>query len=142
MDLLIDLIIYLIKQATKASETRAPGPSGQRPVQPPPLSARQVQAMQRTLAVQAQRTRPAAAAAPSRARGVARGPATWAQPAVRAAVPPVNQPPVPRITAEPAAPRRPQPPTRAIPGLKLPFLLGEVLAPPVGLREEEVGGYC
>jgi hypothetical protein len=134
MDLLIDLIIYLIKQAAKASENRAPGAAKPGMVRPPPLTPQQVEAVQRTLAAQAARTRPAAAA--PKARGVARGPASWSQPAVRAAVPPVNQPPVPLITSEPTAPRPRACAPRAIPGLKLPFLLGEVLAPPVTLREE------
>jgi hypothetical protein len=138
MDLLIDLIIMLIKQATKASENRAPGAGKRHLAQPPPLVAQRVLAMQRTLAAQAARTRPAAA---PKARGVTRGPASWSQPAVRAAVPPVNQPPVPLIKPEPTAPRRPAPAARAIPGLKLPFLLGEVLALPVALREEQVGGH-
>lgn len=139
MDLLIDLIVYLIKQAAKASENRAPVATRPGVARPPAAVARQIQTMQRTLAAQTARARPAGVA--TKARGVTRGPASWAQPAVRAAVPPVNQPPVPTITAEPSAPRRPAPPARAIPGLRLPFLLGEVLAPPVALREEEVGGY-
>ena len=133
MDVLIDLIIYLIKQAA-AGEKRSAGPKGGRPGQPPRMTpAQQLQTMQRTLAAQAARTRPAPT---PRGAAATRGPRSWAQPAVRAAVPPVNQPAVPMITPDAAAPRRPVTPARAIPGLKLPFLLGEVLSQPVSMRED------
>ena len=132
MDILIDLIIYLIKQAGKSGDARRGVPPplpAQRVAQPLPPQA---QSMQRALAAQAARTRPATARA-----GATRGaPASWAQPAVRAAAPPVNQPPVATITPDAGSPRRPAASSRAIPGLKLPFLLGEVLSRPVALRDE------
>lgn len=130
MDVLIDLIIFLIKQASKSRE-----PAVGRQVQPPRIvapSAAQVQAMQRTLAAQQARTRPLA-------KPAGRGPASWAQPGVRAAVPPVRQPPVPAITSAEAVIVPPRPAPAGIPGLKLPFLLGEVLSHPVALQMEEHG---
>lgn len=131
MDILIDLIIYLIKQASQSRETSVPR-QAQRP-RPVAASPAQVQAMQRMLAAQQARTKPA----PQRA---GRGPASWAQPGVRAAVPPVRQAPVPAITPAPAAIQPPRRAPAGIPGLKLPFLLGEVLSHPVSLRPEEHGG--
>ena len=128
MDILIDLIIYLIKQAAKSSGGSTVRPvQAPRPVAPP---AAQVQAMQRTLAAQQARTR----AAPKRGT---KGPTSWAQPGVRAVVPPVKQPPVPVITPAEAVVVPPRPAPSGIPGLKLPFLLGEVLSQPVSLRDEE-----
>ena len=134
MDVLIDLIIFLIKQASKAGEKRAPATT-KRPLATAQVAAQQIQAMQKTMAVQAARTRPA----PKQA---SRGPASWAQPGVRSAVAPVNQPPVPPIGPDPDAISRPKPPSRSIPGLKLPFLLGEVLSAPVAFREDLHGGLC
>lgn len=131
MDILIDLIIYLIKQAAKSSGGPTVRPAqAQRPAAAP---AAQVQSMQRTLAAQQARTRPA-----PKQRG--RGPASWAQPGVRAAVPPVKQPPVPAITPSDAQVVPPRPAPAGIPGLKLPFLLGEVLSQPVSFRDEGHGG--
>lgn len=131
MDILIDLIVALIRQAAKSRETSVPR-QVPAPRQVAPTAA-QVQAMQRTLAAQQARTRPA----PQRA---ARGPASWAQPGVRAVVPPVRQPAVPAITPTDIVlpPRQTAP--AGIPGLKLPFLLGEVLSQPISLRPEEHGG--
>jgi hypothetical protein len=129
MDVLIDLIIYLIKAAAKSREASVPRPLVQRQVSP---TAQQIQAIQQTLAAQQARTKPAP--------GRARGPASWAQPGVRAAVPPVRQPPVPAITPSAAAIVPAPRPSAGIPGLKLPFLLGEVLSEPVSLRPEARGG--
>jgi len=134
MDVLIDLIVFLIKQASKASEKRAPV-TVKRPVPTSQAPAQQIQAMQKAMAVQAARTRPA----PTQA---SRGPASWAQPGVRSAVAPVNQPPVPPIGPDPDAISRPKPPPTSIPGLKLPFLLGEVLSSPAAFREDLHGGFC
>ena len=131
MDILIDLIIFLIKQATKPRPPGMVPPRLQSP-QPPTALAEQIRAMQKTIASQQARTRPRGAR-----QAAGRGPVSWSQPGVTAAVPPVSQRPVPPITRDPVAPRpRPSPKTQ-IPGLRLPFLLGEILAPPVALREEE-----
>lgn len=131
MDILIDLIIYLIKQAAKSGGKPPVRPvQASRPVVAPPA---QVQAMQKTLAAQQARTR----AAPKQSR---RGPTSWAQPDVRVAVPPVKQPAVLAITPGKARVAPPRPKPSGIPGLKLPFLLGEVLSQPVSLRDEEHGG--
>jgi hypothetical protein len=130
MDVLIDLIIYLIKAAAKSREASAPRPAVGRQVAPTP---QQIEAIQRTLAAQQARTK---AAAPRPGRG----PASWAQPGPRAAVPPVRQPPVPAITPAAAKVVPPRPAPAGIPGLKLPFLLGEVLSEPVSLRPHAHGG--
>ena len=129
MDVLIDLIIYLIKAAAKSRETTAP-PAVRRQAA---ATAPQVLAIQRTLAAQQARTK----AAPARA---GRGPASWSQPGIRAAMPPVRQPPVPPITPAAVAIVPPRPAPAGIPGLKLPFVLGEVLSEPVSLRPQAHGG--
>lgn len=129
MDLLIDLLVLLIKAATKSRAPAVPLPRPQEAA----AAQQQIQQMQRTLAAQQARTRPAP-------RQAGRGPASWAQPDVRAAVPPVNQPPVPAIRSDSDFIGRPQPPPRGIPGLKIPFLLGEVLSSPVAFREDFHGG--
>ena len=123
MDLLIDLIIMLIKQATKPRQpTVVPTPQMERQRQA--ALAQQVQTMQRTMAAQQARTRAKPPGAPRAA-------------AVRSA-PPVVQRNLSAIGDDLPAPRRASAAATRIPGLKIPFLLGEVLAKPVALQDEEM----
>lgn len=131
MDILIDLIVMLIKAVAKSRESAAPKPLPH--ARPAVATPQQIQTVQRTLAAQQARTRPAGKRPGS-------GPASWAQPGVRAAVPPVQQPPVPALFPAEATIAPPRKAPAGIPGLKVPFLLGEVLSSPVAYREESHGG--
>jgi hypothetical protein len=128
MDILIDLIIYLIKQASKPRAPSIVPASPQEKQRRTTAVAKQVQTMQKTVAVQQSRTRPAV-------RPPGAGPASWAQPGVRAVVQPVIRSVVSPIADAPLS--RPKQPATRIPGLKLPFLLGEILGPPVAFRDTE-----
>ena len=134
MDLLIDLIVLLIKQATKPRAPTILPPTPQESQRQKEVVARRMQAMRTTLSAQQARTRPAPQR-PGAARPGSAGPASWAQPGVRAVVQPVVRTVVASITDAPLA--RPPVAATRIPGMKLPFLLGEVLGPPVALREPE-----
>jgi hypothetical protein len=128
MDILVDLIIYLVR---KFAESK---PSQVRPPTPQELAAHQaamkqrLEAMQKALAAQQARTqlrrKPKAVAkqaAPAKV-SLSQPPAQWTTaPAPAASVPPVQ------TVGKPASP---------LPGLKIPLILGEILAPPVALREE------
>jgi hypothetical protein len=132
MDVLIDLIIYLIKQATKSRESRIAPPSQQELQRRKAAAGQQVAALRKTVATQQARTRPTA-----RPRGQF-DPASWTQPAVRPAiVPPVPSRVVPAITPGPDPVQPVRRSSQRLAGLKLPFLMGELLAPPVALREQD-----
>ena len=131
MDILIDLIIYLIKQANKPRQ----GASAPSKKQKSDVHAQRLAAMNKAISVQQKRTQPVQTGkAPVRPPPLVRPPASWTQPGVQAVVPPVKQPAVPVITRDsiPPVPRR----STRIPALQLPFLLGEVLDPPLALRDE------
>ena len=128
MDILIDLIIYLIKQASKPRTPAVVPLSPQEKQRRKTTVAKTVQTMQRTVAVQQSRTRPAV-------KPPGTGPASWAQPGVRAVVQPVIRTVVSPIAD--AQLSRPKQPATRIPGLKLPFLLGEILGPPVAFRDSD-----
>jgi hypothetical protein len=137
MDILFDLIIYLIKQAAKSSERRIVPPTPQEAQRQQAMLAQQIEAMRKTVAAQEARTQPAIQRAGRQTRPVSAGrpPALPVRTAVVPAAPRVAPLSESQIS-ETAGPRRPSRSTR-IPGMRLPFLLGEVLSAPVGLRDSD-----
>jgi len=129
MDILIDLIVYLMKQATQSREAKAPPLT-------PAMAARQRAALQQQIMAMQQkvgagRTGPM----PAKGRLQARRPA---------APPKIPLPALaPARAAQPVGPipvvQRPHEATRSkmARSMRLPFILGEVLSAPVALREPE-----
>jgi hypothetical protein len=127
MDILIDLIVFLIKQATKPSAPRPLPPTRQQAQRQQSMLAQQIQAMQRSMAVQqrmpaAGRRKPAAPPA-----GPARVPASFVPEPVRTV-----SASAPAVVVRPTVPQS----SRAA-GLRVPFLLGELLSAPVAFRDWE-----
>ena len=127
MDILIDIIVYLIKQFAGSNQPQVRPPTPQELAAHQAAMKQRLEAMQKTVAVQQARTKPKAKpsatarqAAPAKA-SLSQPAAAWTAPAPRPATAP------PAVTAQKA--RAP------LPGLKLPLILGEILDPPLALRE-------
>jgi hypothetical protein len=131
MDILIDLIIYLIKQASRPRQ----GPAAPSSQQKSAAHAQRLAAMNEAVSIQQKRTQPRQTGkAPVRPPPLVRPPASWTQPGVQGVTPPVKQPPVPVIARDSIPPVRRR--STRIPAMQLPFLLGEVLDPPLALRDD------
>jgi hypothetical protein len=124
MDILIDLIIYLIKQATKSGGAKAAPLTQQQAARQRAALARQIQAMQ-----QGQPARKGAAKSSSARSPVVRPPAL--PPAAAQGTPMSQIQPAARVTRVTSR-------KAAMPSMRLPFILGEVLSAPVALRETEI----
>ena len=130
MDILIDIIIYLIKQFAKPNQPQVRPPTPQELAAQQAAMKQRMEAMQHAMAAQRARTKTkpkpratAKQAAPAKA-SLSQPPPAWTVPAPPlASVPPIS------------APRKAQAP---LPGLKVPLILGELLAPPLALRELEM----
>jgi len=129
MDLLIDLIIFIAKQLNKDRPPRIMPPGFQEIEQQKAATEQRIRELQAAMAQQQVRTKPAKpkrgearAAAPAK-QSVTQPPAKWTTPGLSIEVPPV------------VASSRGRAP---ISGLRVPLILGEVLAPPVALREPEM----
>ena len=134
MDILIDLIIYLIKQASKPREPRIAPPTPREQERQRAVLAQRAQSLQKALAAQQARTRPGPAA-PARQRMTTARVAPSTRPvATRLESDARPAAVVPAPTGSIVASARGRAP---LPGLKIPLLLGEILAPPVALREME-----
>jgi hypothetical protein len=128
MDLLIDLIIFVVKQMTKDRPPRISPPGFQEIERQKAATEQRIREIQQAVAQQQSRTKPAKpkrkvprAAAPA-AGSLTQPPAKWTTPAPAPKVPPV------------VASSRARAP---ISGLRIPLIMGEILAPPVALREQE-----
>ena len=128
MDILIDIIIYLVKQFAKTNQPQIRPPTPQELAAQQAAMKQRLEAMQKAMATQQARTKPVAKpratakqAAPAKASLSQPPPAWTAAPPSTASVPPV---------ASPAK--------APLPGLKIPLILGEILAPPLALREPEM----
>jgi hypothetical protein len=138
MDILIDLILWIIKAAADRSSKAKPPPITPQEVERQRALATQLQALQKQ-AIASARPGPAPVRPGQKKSGK---PINWGVP-----TPPrwVAPPPKPAVAAQPAvvgratpAPaRRPVPPAAARVPLRVPVLLGEILVPPVALREGE-----
>jgi hypothetical protein len=133
MDVLIDLIIYVIRQMTKDKPSRIT-PAGFEAIERQKAATEQrIAEMQAAVARQQGRTKPLVK------RGPARGAAV---PAAVSATPSLSQTPDIWTTPAPGikAPSvvmssRGRAPLK---GLRIPIILGEVLGPPIALREREM----
>src|SRR5882724_3744422 len=131
MDLLIDLIIYAVKQMTKDRPPRITPASFQEIEQQKAATEQRIREMQAAVARQQSRTKPArtnrgpargaaAAKAPAVAPSLTQVPDTWTKTAPTLDVPTVVR----------RAPGR-----APLPALRIPIILGEILAPPLALRD-------
>jgi hypothetical protein len=135
MDILIDLIIYLIKQATKPPAGSAPQrlpPTPQEVQRQQATLAQQVQAMQRTIAARQAPKRPGAGRS---GRAVqlpppARVTTSFAPAPVRAAAPPQA---VQRVVYQQIPHQILRP--KSLADLRSLLLMGEMLSAPVALRD-------
>src|SRR5579885_1177564 len=132
MDLLVDLIIYIVKQMTKDKPPSIKPPSFDEVERQKAATERRIREMQAAMAAQQARTkavkvkrgpsRGAAVAAPAKAtRTLSQTPDAWTT-----SIPDVKSPTA-VTSAQGRAPIR---------ELRIPFILGEVLSPPLALREE------
>jgi hypothetical protein len=132
MDILIDLIIYAVKQMTKDRPPRITPASFQQIEQQKAATEQRIREMQTAIANQQGRAKPArsnrgpsrAAAtvrAPAPARSVSQAPDTRARTAPASSVPVVTH-------VHSQTPRR---------DFRIPLIFGEILAPPLALRDTE-----
>jgi hypothetical protein len=137
MDILIDLIIYLIKQATKPPAASAPQrlpPTPQEVQRQQATLAQQVQAMQRTIAARQSQKRPGAGRS---GRAVqlpppARVTTAFAAAPVRAVTPPQA---VQRVVYQQIPHQIVRP--KGLQELRSLLLMGEMLSSPVALRDPD-----
>lgn len=129
MDLLIDLIIYAIKQLAKDRPPRVTPPGYAEIERQKAATEQRIREIREAVAQQQSRTKPAKPKRPvARAAAPAKGsltqpPAKWTTPV-----------PAPKVPPAVVASRTGRAP---IAGLRIPLILGEILAPPVALREPE-----
>jgi len=134
MDLLIEIIFKIIKEATQDKPRAVTPRTFQEIEQQKAATEQRIREMQAAMAKQQARTKPAKAK-----RGPARGAAVAATAAPAKAAPTLSQTPdiwttpAPQLKAAPlVSSSRGRAPLRE---LRIPFILGEVLAPPLALRE-------
>lgn len=139
MDILIDLILWIIKAAADRSGKAKPPPITQQEIERQRALAAQLQALQQQ-AVASPRAKPAAIRPVQRK---STKPISWGVPTPPRRVAPAAQRPVVAVQARVVAPaipapaRRPAPPAPARVPLRVPLLMGEILGPPLALREDE-----
>jgi hypothetical protein len=129
MDVLIDLIVYLIKQATQSRQAKAPPLTPQAAARQRAALQQQIMAMQQGLSV-----RKATAKAPAGRAKSARPPALPKTPASSVTAV-LAQPPQSTVAA--ARPAVDRPKTTSLGDMRFPLVLGEILSAPVALREPE-----
>jgi hypothetical protein len=125
MDLLVDIIVQIVKALTKPQQQLPTLTPQQAAVQQTAMQQR-LAAMQKAMAAQQARVQPRKAGRPP----------SGAKPVAPPPVPPPRTRPL-AATATPVAaiaPRRANAPS----GLLVPLILGEILAPPLALREPEL----
>ena len=137
MDILIDLIVFLIKQATKPKAPQPPRlpPTPQEVQRQQSTLAQQVEAMQRTIAARQTQKRPDA----GRMGRVAQPPSLPRTTKSFAPSPTKSPPPEPVLqrVIVPLPPRKVVTSNR-LPELRRLLMLGEMLSAPVALRDLEV----
>ena len=131
MSELIQLIVEIIAAASKEQPKKAKPQSWQAIEQQRLATEQRIREMQAAIAQQKARTKPARKRGPS--RGAAVAPQAKAVP-TRTQTPDVYTTPTPRTTAPSVASAQGRAPLRE---LRVPFILGEILAPPLALREPE-----
>lgn len=139
MDILIDLIIWIIKAAADRSGKAKPPPVTPQEIERQRALAAQLQALQRQ-AVARPRAKPAAIRPAQRKSSK---PINWGVPtpprwvAPDAAKPAVVAQSSVSTPVSPTPVRRPAPPAPSRVALRVPLLMGEILGPPLALREDE-----
>jgi hypothetical protein len=130
MDILVDIIVYLLRKFATANPPPVRPPSPQELAAHQAVMKQRLETMQKAMTAREARTQPrsgpravAKRAAPARA--------SISQPSVKRAspAPPLSSvPPVQQPAKSPAY----------LPGWKAPLILGEILAPPLALRDPEI----
>ena len=129
MDLLINLIIEIIEGLTKGTPKKAKPQSGEAVEQQRLATEQRIREMQAAIAQQKARAKPTRKRGPSRGAPIA--PQAKAVPqAPDAYTAPLSQTAAPSTIAS----KQGRAPLRE---LRIPFILGEILAPPLALREPE-----
>ena len=133
MDLIVDILVYLFKQLAKSAEPKVRPPTPQEVAAQQAAMRQRLEAMQQALAAQQARTqpKPPARRAAGMAKQTAPARASLSQSPRNGTTPMPSAATLAPLESSPR--KRPAPP----PGLRMPLILGEILAPPLALREPE-----
>jgi hypothetical protein len=131
MDILVDIIVLIIKGLSKPKQPQVPALTPQQAAAQQAAMQQRLQAMQKVMADQQARTRPKQ---PVR-RPIAGKPAAPLRPSlVQQSVSTTAASSRPTV----ASAKTPSQTRASASGMLVPLILGEILAPPLALREQEV----